>query len=273
MHIGKKTSFYYHADATALGGTLKYPYEHIVSTNAAVSLAQAGGFGSSRADKYHVDGLISLETGHVHVSGTEHKEHGGYRTIATARVEHLNILDVVTADRITGQVSLFHPYDHGPIQVSLLGSHFVNLKVNGFLVSPKLDRRMFGAGREGAHKTDSPLLADLVNEAEIQYKDSEATRKHLLEKLGERFAYPDPKAQLERTGHALCTIVKSVEAEGVTEGYGNVIHLPDFGNIFLGELHISHFDASLTMLRVEMGCMAEGTLSASSARPNGSWVP
>ena len=54
---------------------------------------------------------------------------------------------------------------------------------------------------------------------------------------------------------------------------GHILHVPDFGNIFLGEILISRVSAQLTMLRVEMGCMAEGTVSAASAFSNGQTMP
>ena len=99
----------------------RQPIERTLSLPASVSLAQAGGFQTARVDRFETDGLLSFETGHVRVSGTEHKEDGGWRTTATATIEGLNILEVVKADAIVAQVSVMHPYGDLPVQISLNG--------------------------------------------------------------------------------------------------------------------------------------------------------
>jgi hypothetical protein len=288
MNVGKHPTFYYHADANGLGGTLSQPLTRIVSTEASVSLAQAGGFTSRQIDKFHLDGLVSIDAAHVHVGGGEHRDDGGHRTIATARVDKLNVLDVITADSIVAQVSLLHPYDRSSAFVSLIGSQFVNLRVNGCLIEPKVDPRLFlpyldeteGHGTQlesGAaprdHATVTPRLSDLLRVAEKQHEEGAKQQAYLVEKFGPRFAITDPRTSLEQNGDVLCTLVQPVEATAPAEGYGRVIHVPDFGNIFLGELRVSPFAAELTMLRIEMGCVATGTVSAASVRPNGRWAP
>jgi hypothetical protein len=50
---------------------------------------------------------------------------------------------------------------------------------------------------------------------------------------------------------------------------GNVIHVKDFGTIFLAELRVNHNSFHLTMIRTEMGCIADGTGSFSSCSVNG----
>ena len=273
MNISKRPSFYYHADANALGGVLRLPLERIVSTHASVSLAPGGGFSTSRHEHYRLDDHISAQAAYAYVSGADHSEHGGYRTTATAVVEGLNILEVVTADRIVAQVSLMHPYGHGPAEISLNGTQFINLRVNGHLVNPRFDRRMFGVGIDRAKDSDAPQLIDLLRVAEVRHKEGEAMQRRMVDRLGERFAFADPATQIEQSGDALSTLVETADVEAPGEPFGHVIHLPDFGNIFLGELRINRFAAELIMLRIEMGCMAQGTLTACSVKPNGRWAP
>jgi hypothetical protein len=55
--------------------------------------------------------------------------------------------------------------------------------------------------------------------------------------------------------------------------FGHVLHVPDFGNIFLGELLTSHHVFRLTMMRLEMGCTTHGTTSIGSGDSNGSSAP
>jgi len=307
MNVSKQPAFYYHADANALGGVLTQPLCRVVTTNASVSLAQAGGFGAAQDEKFHVDKLISADAAHVRVSGNEQPDHRGYRTIATAIVEGLNVLEVVTADRIVAQASLFHPYDHGPVQLSLLGTQFVNLKINGQPVEPTFDKRMLGVPEPpktppvdtvavepavdkslltapepttpvetvtaAPPETDSPLLTNLIKVAQAQFEENAIMRRTMMDKLGARFSFIEPAADLARSGTALCSLVQTTKAEQPSTCYGHVIVVPDFGIVYLGELLLTPFAAELTMLRIELGCMAAGTVSSASLRSNGRWMP
>jgi hypothetical protein len=142
MNVSKQPAFYYHADANALGGVLTQPLSRVVTTTASVSLAQAGGFGAAQDTKFQVDKLVSADAAHVRVSGLEQPDHRGYRTGATAIVEGLNVLEVVTADRIVAQASLFHPYDYGPVQVSLLGSRSNRHSTSAYSVRLRRSRQI-----------------------------------------------------------------------------------------------------------------------------------
>ena len=303
MNAHSNKAFYYHAHATSLGGTLRQPVQKVVSTDASVSLASAGGFSSQRIGPFHVDGLVSVKAAHVRVSGSEHgteyrpEEHGdrsgatpaaagqdrretrSWRTTTTAIVEGLNILEVVTADRIVAQVSVDHPR-HGrttDAKVTLLGSRFDNLRVHGSLVEPELNRKMFGA-RGGvsvpaAAVDNSPLaFKELIEAAKEQHGTRKS--KHGSHAVHPRLTQEDPATDLEQKGSALCSLVETVKpvAEPVTI-YSHMLQIPDFGNVFLGELLVGHFSAQLTMLRVEMGCMADGDLSACSVYTNGRTMP
>jgi hypothetical protein len=282
MDVGKKTAFYYHADASVLGGTLKQPVDRVMATDGSVSLAQAGGFNSLRVDSFRLDGLMAFDTANVSVSGSEQKEEGGWRTITTATVEQLNILHVVTADRIVAQVSVMHPFDENrPSEITFNGTQFVNLRVNGEPVQLTMDRRLFGSatvdgmdtGSGGRSPVKRPCFNDLIRVAEAQHRENAPVQKKLVERFGQRFAWRDPQVDLEKKGIALCSLVREVKAEAPAEGYAHVLHVPDFGNIFLGEALVGRFSAQVTMLRVEMGCMASGTLSVVSTFSNGSTMP
>jgi len=282
MDVGKKTAFYYHADASVLGGTLTQPVSRVLAADGSVSLAQAGGFNSLTLEAFRLDSLVAFNTANVTVSGTEQKEQGGWRTITSATVEQLNVLNVVTADRIVAQVSVMHYFDENrPTQITFNGTQFVNLRVNGEPVELTMDRRVYGAATFDGQDSDSggraptkrPCFNDLIQVAEAQYRETAQVRKILVERFGQRFAWRDPQVDLEKKGNALCTLVREVKAGAPAQGYAHVLHVPDFGNIFLGEVMVGRFSAQLTMLRLEMGCMADGTLSVLSTFSNGSTMP
>ncbi len=51
--------------------------------------------------------------------------------------------------------------------------------------------------------------------------------------------------------------------------FGHVIHVPDFGTIFLAELKVNHNSFHLTMIRLELGCIADGSASIATCNVNG----
>lgn len=291
MNVSTKRAFYYHADANALGGQLEQPFARSVSTRGSVSLAQAGGLGHSRVERFDLDGFISFESAQVSVSGVEEDE--GWRSVATAAVEKLNIFQVLTADRLVAQISVTHFHNEDrPAEISFSGAQFVNLRLNGELLHPELNRELFTHSPDAessppkAQSSDVqeqersadlpptlPHFTDLFRAAERQYRADTALRDKFVKTLGPRFAMKDPRASLDKKGGALCSLVKKVKVAAPAASFGHVIHLPDFGNIFLGELRITSVSAQLTMLRAEMGCVAKGNVSVASAFSNGSTMP
>ena len=275
MNVSKHSSFYYHADANALGGVIRQPIEHVVSTRASVSLAHAGGFSSKGLREFRVDGILSFKSAKTHVSGSEHEDRG-WRSTSTATIDGLNVLDILTADHIAAQVSVMRRRDHGPAEISLLGTQFVNLRVNGELVDPDLDRRVFGvdpARQQAGTPAGSPSFEDLIGVAGEQYTGNADTRKLMVERLGDRFAWEHPDHSLQHRGSAICSLVAKTKVSAPGQSYAHVIHVPELGNIFLGEMLVSRFSVELTMMRVEMGCVAHGSVSACTARSNGQPCP
>jgi hypothetical protein len=294
MNVSRKRGFYYHADANALGGQLEQPFARSVSTSSSVSLAAAGGSSSSRVERFDLEGLISFESARVSVTGVASKEDAGWRSVATASVEKLNILQVLTADRLVAQLSVTHFEDENrPAEISFNGAQFVNLRLNGELLKLEWDPELMNhqpedqcaspqpqasdvKGQKGSANLQFyslPHFADLLRAAERQYRDDAIDRDCFVKTLGSRFALNDPRADLEKKGCTLCSLVKDVDVPTPGTSFGHVVHLPDFGNIFLGELRVTPFSAQLTMLRAEMGCIAEGNLTVASAYSNGSTMP
>jgi hypothetical protein len=78
----------------------------------------------------------------------------------------------------------------------------------------------------------------------------------------------------ESKGLVPCTLVKSVKHNqpNVLKTYGNVIIVPQFGKIFLGEVILKHAARHATMLRLELGSPVAGSVAIACMRINGdSW--
>ena len=273
MNASKRKTFYYHADASALGGVLDYPVQQTVSVAGSVSLAPAGGSNTLQLGPFQAQGAVSLRNAQVSVSGTEHRG-SGWRTVVTAVIEGLNIFEVVTADRLVAQLSVLHPTDESASLISLNGTKFENLRLNGEPIQPVIDRRLLTGKPTDDGKQAMPLggvpFSDMLWVSEEQHF---ALKRSGVEKLGPRFAYINPAETLLTKGNALCSLVDSVEVKAPAKSYCHVINVPDFGNIFLGELLVSRFSAQLTMLRAEMGSIGDGDLSCGSVSSNGSTMP
>jgi hypothetical protein len=273
MNASQRKAFYYHADASALGGVLDHPVQQTVSIAGSVSLAPAGGSNSLQLGPFQSQGGLSLKSAQVSASGTEH-EGSGWRTVVTAIIEGLNIFEVVTADRLVAQLSVLHPRDEGATLISLNGTKFENLRVNGEPIQPLIDRRLLTGKPADDGTLATPLggipFTDMLWVAEEQFF---ALKRSGVEKLGPRFAYSNPAEDLLREGSALCSLVQTAEVKAPARSYCHIVNVPDFGNIFLGELLVNRFTAQLTMLRVEMGSMADGDLSAGTVSSNGRTMP
>ena len=263
----------YHAKAYVLQADLKQPVQRVIKPLAAVELPGDGKYTYASAGPDKVDGILSYGWSYAQVGGHQAKD-GAFSTLATAVVENLNILDVITADRVVGQITTDYPYDGRVPSVSFLGTRFVNLHIGGHKVEVHPDLDVIGPrpADGSSYFEDADSLARMSR----QYKKILAM-EHLPAWAAEHFQWK--KATAETQGKAVCSVVNEITGSpGVC--FGNVIKLPHFGKIFLGEVCVERTPAkseqehdtyhfSLTMIRVEMGSMAAGTGTAVALDANG----
>src|SRR5579863_7754417 len=91
---------YYHADANSLGGTIHRPFEKVIPAQASVSLPAAGGYASARTGAFDFEGLLSCSGAACRVAGSVDERTGDATTLVTAVVENLNLLDIISAERV-----------------------------------------------------------------------------------------------------------------------------------------------------------------------------
>src|SRR5215475_5456297 len=128
--------YYYHANALALGGRLRRPVDLVIESQASSSLPSSGGFGSSHVENFNLKNIVSFRAAHTEVAGSELGQM--HQRIFTARssasVEGLNILNVVTADKITARLASRHPANDDEPAIITTGSYFENLRIAGHTV-------------------------------------------------------------------------------------------------------------------------------------------
>ena len=348
-------SHYFHAEAHALTGKLMLPFEEQIKEQAFVKLegeseklllegdseevrrkAQRN-YRSQHAKEYRLEGIISYSAAHTQASGHKSKKHpGGFVTLATSVVENLNVLNVVTADRVVAQISTTHfPNQYSP-EVTFLGTHFENLRIArhktlpelkidfvGNAPKPKEDavgkeidkyyptrRTSFMESVETQYKRLRDRLEGFISKLEPEHREHLKAKDSWLAKHYHGFSEfnyerlqsdatlaarkdAEAKAPLnngDKWEGVTCSLIEHVEIEDIripvkgpdpqvtpppilipspAHCFGHVIHVPDFGTIFLAELKVNHNSFHLTMIRLELGCLADGSASFATCNVNG----
>jgi hypothetical protein len=130
------SSFAFRASAAALGGFFTRPLQEPLKVQAASVLPSVGGYDSARVENFRFHELISFKAAYTQVIGVEYNDDGHRErsTLALAVVEGLNVLDMVTADRVVGRLVSETPLPAAEAhELTWLpaGSYFVNLRIAG----------------------------------------------------------------------------------------------------------------------------------------------
>jgi hypothetical protein len=273
----------FHAEAKALHGEITSPIHQVIHPQATASLLHTGGYQSQSAHAFSVEKVLSYASAHTQVGGNlEEKPGHGWSTIATAVVENLNIMEVVTADRVVAQVSTEHPLKGHIPSITFLGTRFENLRIAGHPVKLDLDLNIVGRPPEG----DLPYTSDraFLTRVENQYKrlhdcddlPSEVRQRYNQVPTGNK--YPET---------VQCSLVNQANGAYPAQTYGHAIVVPNFGTIFLATLRLLEEEVKdednpkgriqttfdLTMIEVEMGCIGAGRAAVATTRNNGSTAP
>jgi hypothetical protein len=268
--------FLYHAHGSAIGGSITKPFKADIDTTAATSLPIIGGFATAKSGAYQLKDVVSFSSAHTYVSGIQ-TDDGAHNTVVTCVVEGLNILHMITADRIVGRISAKHT-DGAQPEIIPIGSIFENLKIGGQPVEVDLNHDVF---------LQNPTHAALLSHYETASKRGKApkARYHwgtVNEKVPTSLAkgmLMEPGVGWHKSNGVLHTsLVKQVRPVGSGSSaeeppYAYAIHVPHVGNIFLGEIFASADTKRLTMLRVELGSPFAGFVAAAEPVGNGTGYP
>jgi hypothetical protein len=278
MQTDVKKVFYFHADANSLGGYLENPYR-IIESQASVSLPAVGGQASVRAHEFKHDDLISCRSTYTHVSGRAVKTNGPWKARVTAVAEGINILKVLTADRAVARVFVEHPEDGGPPKISFAGSQFQNLRFLGKEVDFSLNSTLLPAHHRGgdAYNEDESLtpeiewqtLWNVAREQSVALRDTSGVPPWAVD----RYGWLARKQSLDGVGFAICSLVDRIQPVEGAQSFGHFLEVPDIGRFFLGEALVMPQSIQLTLLRAELGCKTQGSVSAATARTDGTSYP
>ena len=231
---------YFHAHGVAFGGVITEPFHEVIESQAATAISSVGGFARASAGPFNFRDIITFHKASTQIGAVEEKER--YDTFVTCRLEGINILNQLTADEVVAVLSIKHPKDGSGPTFSTVGSRFVNLRVGGVKLDPKLDQ-----------ECDQPCGE--------MYKNG---RGHAVYDL-----YQPAEKRTPVTG-GVQTLVAEVDVpSSCLTKQGNAIYVPDFGVVYLAEYFVTPHDRLLNMFRVKLGCAFGGSGEGTGVGGNG----
>lgn len=274
-NVDREHIFYAHA--VSLEGTLYLPFAQDIQPQNPVLLGEQGGYLHHHSENFRLQGIVSYKSAYTQVAGNlDDKPHHGWNTLSTSVLEGLNVMDVVTVDRIVGQILTHHPEEGYVPSVTFLGTRFENFRIAGHPVELDFDANMLGP----KPLNDAPYTsdADFLDRVTQQY-DRIRTHKSVPAEIAARYNQ-NPSASANRESIE-CSLVNQVQGSFPGHSYGHVIDIPHFGKIYLATLRVEHSnfhhktgapvktELSLTMIRVKMGCTGSGGITGGSGKTNG----
>jgi hypothetical protein len=276
-----KKIYLYNAHGYGFGGRIDRPFQHVLDVHAGASLPTTGGYEVSRKENFRLNETVSYTAAHTVVAGSRNEKDGSYTTLASATIEGLNILDMVTADRIVARVASKQLITEDEPTITPIGSHFDNLRIAGCPIEVELDTDLFN--RFGTFEAFRKAY-----DGDQQYRERMQAvflwgkpKFEVPDFLRERYNWFAGDKFPESKGIVLCSLVKGFKTCcgelkdncGELKVYGNVIEVPQFGKVYLGEVMLKQYERQVTMLRLELGSPAAGTAIGPSGGGGGTTYP
>lgn len=269
--------YFYHADAVGLAGSFTRPVRHVIESQASCSLSPLGGVGRARVENFNFQNIVSFDLAQSDVTGGRETKRGEgiYVTRVSIVIEGLNILNMLTADRIVGRLAAEqHPRDMEPSIVTT-GSHFEGLRIAGHSIEVATGHDLFSEMPTYAHwraawkskrEARSKIIDSLMGSTLMAPNKSDPW--HLRDVYN---AWRRQQKSSELKPPLLCSFVKRVR--GITgleiNNFGPIITIPQFGTIYLGEVIIAPGNRRLNMLRLQLGSPDGGSLAVGSTALSG----
>jgi hypothetical protein len=300
----------FHAHAHALHGELMRPIQQTIERHSFVELKdERGGHLTRFSEDVNIEGLISLKTVHTRVSGSATIKRKGWLTTATSIVEGLNIFEVLTADRVVSQVSTDHPYDKTlQPHVSFLGTKFENLRVCGIPVGVTYNFGVCGTvpNDDQSYLANSTFVSTAQTNnsaiANATYLPADVKKQYDDWSKKETATVISAKVKENASCKVTCSLISKIHIDELrkqvpdVETVGNVLYIPHFGAISLGEIEVGMerepvsgefrrheeevggFDKlsnyfQITMLNMHLGCIGHGNVQVASGKSNGNTAP
>jgi hypothetical protein len=240
--------FHFRAQAHAFSGEIHHPFWYPIKAKASTSLPTIGGLATAKHEGFHCHGLVSFRKAHSTVSGRKVGEEV-YMTHATTTIEHLNIENVLTAERIVCQLTSQYDSAHPEGLIVANGSKFENLQIQ-------------------KERVDVFLRHGILEKCE-NFKQAQAiaAADKADQKVG-RLAGANEHV-------ALFTLVERIETKlpYIPKDGGYIFEVPNFGRVTIAEVFAEPAARTLTMLHLELGSPQIANLTVAEGGTNGKPPP
>ncbi len=239
--------FHFHGHGHALSGEFRHPLLALIPAQASASLSTIGGVALAKAENFHYQDFVCFKSAHTHISGKRRRGETGetYVTHASTVVKGLNILGVVTAERIVSRLTSIHRPKESEGHIIAEDSRFEGLKIAGEDVKVTLRHDLL---------VECKTFGDLKKGIAGDEKSGKIVESY--DKV------------------AICSLVEKIETrlKGV-DAKRHLIEVPNFGKIYLAEIFAYPGTRTLTMLRLELGSPHVADLTAAQTTTNGQPLP
>lgn len=268
--------FWFRGSTMAVGGRIESPVCENIEAQCASVLPAIGGFAATSVDRFDYKNIIGFRRATSTVSGQkvkhENAKHGSgtsYDTLVTVAIEDLNILDVITADRVVARMTSTHSDDGREPEALPFGSHFENLRIGGVPVELRPYAKLVS---QGSYQNLTETRLD---------RSGHSDSFPFIRANGESIENEEPRAKATRGGSSSVSdtvllaplFKKAVVPEGSETSGAHGIRIPGFGIVYLGEYLITRASRRLTMLRIELGCPVTGSIVCANVDINGHLDP
>jgi hypothetical protein len=238
--------FHFHAHGHAFSGEFRHPLWSVIPAQASATLSTIGGQAVARVENFHFQDFVCFKSAHTVISGKRRRDET-FVTHASTVVKGLNILGMVTAERIVSRLTSVHSPKEREGHIIAEDSRFEGLKINGEDVKVILRHDLL---------VKCKTFADL-------------TKGIAGDKKSGKIVALDEDRQV-----AVCSLVEKIETKlkGV-DVRQHLIEVKNFGKIFLAEIFAEPGTRTLTMLRLELGSPHVADVTSAETTTNGQPTP
>src|SRR6266576_3023380 len=213
---------------------------------ASAALSTIGGHAIARVEDFHFQDFVCFKSAHTHISGKRRRDET-FVTHASTVVRGLNILGMVTADRIVSRLTSVHSPKEPEGHIIAEDSRIEGLKIAGEDVKVILRHDLL---------VKCKTFGDL-------------TKGIAGDKKSGKIVALDEDRQV-----AICSLVEKIETKlkGV-DAKRHLIDVKNFGKIFLAEILAYPGTRTLTMLRLELGSPHVADVTVAETGGNGQPPP
>lgn len=260
-------SYIYHGDAFGVSARFEHPNKMTVPTQAQAILAPTGGEAFSSVRDFNFQDAVMFDEAMARAVGSQDPD-GSYHTDASATIRNLRFLQV-HADFVNARVTSVHRVREtrkGVIDeadVSVTGSAIQNLIIAGQKIDLAFDTETFARFPtfESLRKGD-PKRGFLYGHGSVKDAIVHTTIVKAI----------DGVPQLSASERKTLLNDADAELSGIRY-YNNVVLVPHFGKIFIGEVIIERGYRRINMLRIELGCGTGGGGTVGGGGGNGGDIP